>query len=59
MALQALSEYAQLTLSDGRVSATVQLTSSGLDQELIIDSSNAMQVQTVQVDSEFATKLFC
>ncbi|XP_062505482.1 murinoglobulin-1-like isoform X2 [Corticium candelabrum] len=49
VALQALSEYAQLTLSDGRVSATVQLTASGLDQELIIDSSNAMQVQNVQL----------
>ncbi|XP_062505913.1 alpha-2-macroglobulin-like protein 1 isoform X2 [Corticium candelabrum] len=51
VALQALSEYGQLTLSDGRVSATVQLTASGLDQELIIDSSNAMQVQTVQLSA--------
>ena len=58
MALQSLSEYAQLTLSDRHVSATVQLTASGLDQELIIDSLNAMQVQTVQVNSEFVTKLF-
>ncbi|XP_062505338.1 murinoglobulin-1-like [Corticium candelabrum] len=49
VALQALSEYGELTLSDGRVSTIVQLTASGLDQELIIDSSNAMQVQTVQL----------
>ena len=49
MALQALSEYAKLTESDGRIAADVSLKANQLTQTLSLDSSNAMQVQTVTV----------
>ena len=53
VALQALSEYAKLTVSDGRVVARVSLNANQLTETLSLDSSNAMQVQTITVSHSF------
>ncbi|XP_062505967.1 C3 and PZP-like alpha-2-macroglobulin domain-containing protein 8 isoform X2 [Corticium candelabrum] len=51
VALQALSEYAKLTVSDGRVVARVSLNANQLTETLSLDPSNAMQVQTITLTS--------
>ena len=54
VALQALSEYAKLSVSHGRVFARVLLNANQLTESLSLDSSNAMQVQTITVSHAFA-----
>ena len=49
VALQALSEYATLTVAGGCVSANVYLSAPALTHKVTVDSGNAMQIQTVQV----------
>ena len=49
VALQALSEYAKVAVSDGSVVAEVSLKANQVTQTLSLDQSNAMQMQTATV----------
>ncbi|XP_062505048.1 ovostatin homolog 2-like [Corticium candelabrum] len=51
VALHALSEYAKLTKSDGRVVAEVSINANQTTQTVSLDSSNAMLVQTITLPS--------
>eukprot|EP00118_Oscarella_pearsei_P024659 m.306530 g.306530 ORF g.306530 m.306530 type:complete len:1559 (+) comp41333_c0_seq1:295-4971(+) len=51
VALQALFEYAGLTIATNGVNANISLTSKGFTTALTIDSSNAQEVQIVDIPS--------